>query len=133
MVFQGEMGGADVSGFGHHRGGSSDGAAGCPKWGSAVFRLDPAVLLVRGEVMSAARVCTAVLMGRAWFIPAPWPRAAAWVCTAVLMGRAVSSQLVHPSPMAESCCPGLHSCPHGKGRVHPSPMADSCCHAWCWR
>ena len=110
MVFQGEMGGADVSGFGHHRGGSSDGAAGCPKWGSAVFRLDPAVLLVRGEVMSAARVCTAVLMG-----------------------RAVSSQLVHPSPMAESCCLGLHSCAHGKGRVHPSPMADSCCHAWCWR
>ena len=92
MVFQGEMGGPDVSGFGHHRGGSSDGTTGCPKWGSAVFRLDPAVLLVRGEVMSAARVCTAVLMGRAWFIPAPWPRAAAWVCTAVLMGRAVSSQ-----------------------------------------
>ena len=127
MVFQGEMGGPDVSGFGHHRGGSSDGAAGCPKWGSAVFRLDPAVLLVRGEVMSAARVCTAVLMGRAWFIPAPWPRAAAWVCTAVLMGRAVSIPAPWPTAAAMPGAGGDSECtalPGGcaqLGSVSPTP------------
>ena len=90
-VFQGEVGGAGVSGCGHHHGRSSDGAAGGdPEWGGAVFRLSPVVLLVRGEVMSAAQVCTAVLVGRAASIPAPWPRAAAWVCTIVLTGRAMS-------------------------------------------
>ena len=80
-------------------GGSSDGAAaGGPEWGGAAFRLNPAVLLVRGEVMSAARVSTAVLVGRAVSIPAPWLRAAAWVCTAVLTGRAEGKTLALSIP-----------------------------------
>lgn len=127
MVFQGEVGGG-VLGCGHHCGGSSDGAAGGgPEWGSAAFRLNPAVLLVRGEVMSAARVCTAVLVGRAVSIPAPWLRAAAWVCTAVLTGRAVSI----PAPWQRAaavpgagdnpeCTALLGRCAH-PGSVCPTP------------
>ena len=127
-VFQGEVGGAGVSGCGHHHGGSSDGAAGGdPEWGGAVFRLSPAVLLVRGEVMSAARVCTAILVGRAASIPAPWLRAAAWVCTTVLTGRAVSIPALRlraaavPGAGGNPECTALLGGYTHPGSVYPTP------------